>query len=56
MDCREVISSIPDHILKEIFSGGLAVGLTIKTYPLHKSVTNELLHIKKDDDLIRLSH
>ena len=25
---------------------------TIKTYPLHKSVTNELLHLKKDDDLI----
>lgn len=25
---------------------------TIKTYPLHKSVTNEILHLKKDDDLI----
>ena len=25
---------------------------TIKAYPLHKSVTNELLHLKKDDDLI----
>jgi len=25
---------------------------TIKTYPLHKSVTNELLQLKKDDELI----
>jgi ferredoxin-NADP reductase len=25
---------------------------TIKTYPSHKGVTNELLHLKKDDELI----
>ena len=25
---------------------------TIKTYPLHKSVTNEILQLKKDDELI----
>lgn len=25
---------------------------TIKTYPAHKGVTNELLHLKKDDELI----
>jgi len=25
---------------------------TIKTYPLHNGVTNQLLHLKKDDELI----
>lgn len=36
-------TSLPDNDFLEF---------TIKTYPLHKSVTNELLHLKKDDDLI----
>jgi ferredoxin-NADP reductase len=36
-------TSLPDNDFLEF---------TIKTYPLHKSVTKELLHLKKDDDLI----
>ena len=36
-------TSLPDNDFLEFI---------IKTYPLHKSVTNELLHLEKDDDLI----
>ena len=36
-------TSLPDNDFLEFI---------IKTYPKHKSVTNELLHLEKDDDLI----
>jgi len=36
-------TSLPSHNYLEF---------TIKTYPSHKSVTNELLHLKKNDELI----
>lgn len=36
-------TSLPDNKLLEF---------TIKTYPLHKGVTNELLQLEKDDELI----
>ncbi len=36
-------TSLPDNVYLEF---------TIKTYPQHKGVTNELLNLKKDDELI----